>query len=152
MQEQLSISTNQAIRYSSKSVLIIEDFAEFGRSLKSMVSTMGARHIDLVYNGEDAIQACKELKYDIILSDYNLGDSKDGQQILEELHYFKLMKSNTVFIMVTAENTTAMVMGALEFQPDCYLTKPFNGNTLKKPLRSCSVQKRYPCSNFAFNA
>lgn len=141
MQEQLTISTNPAIKYAQKSVLIVEDFAEFARALKSMMMTMGANHIDLVYNGEDAIQACKEKKYDIILSDYNLGDSKDGQQILEELHYYKLMKSNTTFIMVTAENTTAMVMGALEYQPDCYLTKPFNGNILKARLDRAVYKK-----------
>jgi len=122
------------VRYSKKSVLIIEDFAEFARSLRGMMITMGSKKIDLVYNGEDAIQACKERKYDIILSDYNLGDSKDGQQVLEELIRFDLLKSSAVFIMVTAENTTAMVMGALEYQPDSYLTKPFNGHILKSRL------------------
>ncbi|WP_196138455.1 response regulator [Aliikangiella sp. G2MR2-5] len=122
------------VRYSQKTVLIVEDFAEFARSLRGMMSTMGSKKIDLVYNGEDAIQACKERKYDIILSDYNLGDSKDGQQMLEELIEFDLLKSTTVFVMVTAENTTAMVMGALEYQPDSYLTKPFNGHILKSRL------------------
>ncbi|TQV71440.1 response regulator [Aliikangiella marina] len=122
------------IRYSEKSVLIIEDFAEFARSLKGMVHTIGCQKVRTVHNGEDAIQACKEQKFDIILSDYNLGDSKDGQQILEELIHFNLIKTNTVFIMITAENTTAMVMGALEFQPDSYLTKPFNGSLLNSRL------------------
>ncbi len=106
-----------------------------------MVSSMGCRDVRLVYNGEDAIQACKEKKYDIILSDYNLGDSKDGQQILEELNRFNLIKSNCVFIMITAENTTAMVMGAIEFQPDNYLTKPFNNNILKSRLDKAIIKK-----------
>ncbi|MCW8880249.1 MAG: response regulator [Kangiellaceae bacterium] len=129
------------VRYSQKSVLIIEDFAEFARSLRGMMITMGGKKIDLVYNGDDAIQACKEKKYDIILSDYNLGDSKDGQQILEELMHFKLLKSSAVFVMVTAENTTAMVMGALEYQPDSYLTKPFNGHILKSRLDKAIFKK-----------
>ena len=122
------------VRYSQKSVLIIEDFTEFARSMRGMMVTMGSKRIDLVYNGEDAIQICKEKKFDIILSDYNLGSGKDGQQVLEELHYFNLLKTNTMFIMVTAENTAEMVMGALEFQPDSYLTKPFNGHILKLRL------------------
>ncbi len=129
------------VRYSQKKVLIIEDFPEFARSLRGMMINMGSKQIDVVYNGLDAIQACKERKYDIILSDYNLGESKDGQQVLEELHSFNLLKSNTVFIMITAENTTAMVMGALEFQPDAYLTKPFNGNILRSRLDK-SIHKK----------
>ncbi len=137
----MSMMKKPLVRYSQKSVLIIEDFTEFARSLRGMMLTMGSKKIDMVYNGEDAIQACKERKYDIILSDYNLGDSKDGQQVLEELHSFNRLKTNTVFILVTAENTTAMVMGALEFQPDSYLTKPFNGHILKSRLDKLIVKK-----------
>lgn len=134
MLDTVPIMQKQLVHYSKKSVLIIEDFAEFARALRGMMSAMGAKQIDLVYNGEDAIQACKERKYDIILSDYNLGNSKDGQQVLEELYSSKLLKHNTVFVLATAENTTDMVMGAIEFQPDSYLTKPFNGQTLKSRL------------------
>jgi tetratricopeptide (TPR) repeat protein len=141
MQEALSILKKPLVRYSQKSVLIIEDFAEFARALRGMMITMGAKKIDLVYNGEDAIQLCREKKFDIILSDYNLGEGKDGQQILEELAHYNLLKSNTMFVMVTAENTTAMVMGALEFQPDSYLTKPFNSHILKSRLDKGIVKK-----------
>jgi tetratricopeptide (TPR) repeat protein len=122
------------VRYSQKSVLIIEDFTEFARSLRGMMTSMGSKKIELIYNGEDAIQLCKQQKFDIILSDYNLGNGKDGQQVLEELHCFNLLKTNTMFIMVTAENTAEMVMGALEYQPDSYLTKPFNAHILKLRL------------------
>jgi tetratricopeptide (TPR) repeat protein len=141
MQALVNKPIKKQVNYAKKAVLIIEDFAEFGRALKGMVINMGARQVDLIYNGEDAIQACREKKYDIILSDYNLGDSKDGQQILEELNHFKLIKSNCVFIMTTAENTAAMVMGALEFQPDNYLTKPFNSSILKSRLDKAIIKK-----------
>lgn len=131
---------NETVRYSQKSVLIIEDFTEFARSVRAMMNTMGAKQIDLVYKGEDAIERCRDRKYDIILSDYNLGNKKDGQQVLEELHKFQLLKSTAVFIMITAENTAAMVMGALEFQPDSYLTKPFNSKVLKSRLDKAIIK------------
>ncbi len=141
MQDLTTMMQKPLVRYSQKSVLIIEDFTEFARSLRGMMINMGCKKIDLVYNGGDAIQACRERKYDIILSDYNLGDSKDGQQVLEEIIEFELIKPSTVFIMVTAENTTSMVMGAIEHQPDSYLTKPFNGHTLKSRLDKSIVKK-----------
>lgn len=141
MSDLLSSTQKPLVRYSQKNVLIVEDFTEFARSLRGMMISMGSKKIDMHYKAEDAIQACRERKYDIILSDYNLGDGKDGQQMLEELISFNLLKTNTVFVMVTAENTTAMVMGALEFQPDCYLTKPFNGHILKSRLDKAIYKK-----------
>ena len=99
------------IKYSEQKVLIIEDFAEFARAIGTMLINMGFTHTDTVNTGESAIQACREKKYDIILSDYNLGPKKDGQQVLEELVSFKLMSSNCIFIMITAEKNAAMVMG-----------------------------------------
>ena len=106
------------IKYSKKKALIVEDFAEFARAVGTMLRNMGITYTDTVTSGEAAIQACRETKYDIILSDYNLGPLKDGQQVLEELVTFNLLKPSCTFIMITAEKNAAMVMGALEFQPD----------------------------------
>ena len=130
------------IKYSEQKVLIIEDFAEFARAIGTMLINMGFTHTDTVTTGESAIQACREKKYDIILSDYNLGPKKDGQQVLEELISFKLMSSNCIFIMITAEKNAAMVMGALEFQPDSYLTKPFNNQLLRSRLDKAIHKKQ----------
>lgn len=122
------------IKYSEKKALIIEDFAEFARAVGTMLRNMGITYTDTVTSGEMAIQSCRETKYDIILSDYNLGAQKDGQQVLEELYAFNLIQPKCTFIMITAEKTSAMVMAALEFQPDSYLTKPFNSKLLKSRL------------------
>ncbi|MEE4244364.1 MAG: tetratricopeptide repeat protein [Kangiellaceae bacterium] len=129
------------IDYESKTALIIEDFAEFARSLRSMLNEIGIDQVDLVNTGESAIRACSEKLYDIILSDYNLGSGKNGMQILEELHFNNRLRSDAVFIMTTAENTTAMVMGAIENQPDAYLTKPFNLASLQSRLNKLITKK-----------
>ncbi|MCO7223601.1 tetratricopeptide repeat-containing response regulator [Pleionea sp. CnH1-48] len=120
--------------YSKKSVLIIEDFTEFARSVKAMLSEIGITKVEMVNNGEAAIKTCEKTSFDIILSDYNLGKGKDGMQVLEELHFRKRIRSDTAFIMITAENSQEMVMGALEHQPDAYLTKPFNNAILRSRL------------------
>ncbi len=124
-----------------KSTLIVEDFAEFARSVRAMLHTLGATNVDIVYNAEDAIESCKNRKYDVVLSDYNLGQKKDGQQLLEELSKYKMLKSNCVFLMLTAENTSAMVMGAVEYQPDGYIAKPFTANLLKSRLQKIIEKK-----------
>ncbi len=86
---------------------------------------MGAEDIDDAYNGEVAIKKMQSKAYDIILCDYNLGHGKkDGQQVLEEAKHRGLIRYSGIFIMLTAENTMPMVMGAVEYQPDEYLIKP----------------------------
>lgn len=122
------------ISYTSKSFLVVDDFTEFRNSIKSMLRQIGAVMVDVATTGEETILMCKKKKYDIIMHDYNLGPGKDGQQVLEELVLQKLLPPHTIFVMVTAENTQAMVMGAMEYEPDDYLTKPFNRASLLQRL------------------
>lgn len=133
--------TSMGPDYRKQKVLIVDDFPEFRFSIKGMVQQMGALEIDLASTGESALEKCAQIRYDIILSDYNLGDGKDGQQVLEELIYRDLLKATTVYVMITAENTTEMVMGALEHAPDSYLTKPFTRALLQKRLDKLLTKK-----------
>jgi hypothetical protein len=40
---------------------------------------------------------------DVVLCDYNLGDGKNGQQVLEETRVRNLMLPSSVWLMVSAE-------------------------------------------------
>jgi len=73
--------------------------------------------------------------FDIVLCDYNLGEGKDGQQVLEEAKEDSLLPYSSIFIMTTAENSMEMVMGAAEYQPDDYLSKPFTKQVLQTRLK-----------------
>lgn len=115
-------------------ILIIDDFSEFRLSLKAMLSLLWAHNIDQASNGSEAIKLCTENRYNIIFCDYNLGDGQNGQHILEELHERSIIRRGTLFLMVTAETTTAQVMGAIEYRPDSYLSKPFTGEQLEQRL------------------
>ncbi|MCP4078517.1 MAG: response regulator [Gammaproteobacteria bacterium] len=119
---------------SKSKILVIDDFAGFRQTIKTMLGRLGAQHIDQSSNGSEAVKRCSEEDYDIIFCDYNLGDGQDGHQILEELHQRSLMRKGALFIMVTAETTSAQVMGAIEYRPDSYLTKPFTGEQLGQRL------------------
>ncbi len=115
-------------------ILIVDDFSQFRLTLKSMLFKLGIQQVDQAVNGAEAIQCCTENDYDIIFCDYNLGDGQDGQQILEELHERRILRKGALFLMATAETTSARVMGAIEFRPDAYLTKPFTGEQLGQKL------------------
>tara|TARA_R110002073_G_scaffold2257_10_gene15539 strand:- start:2102 stop:3763 length:1662 start_codon:yes stop_codon:yes gene_type:complete len=142
-----------AARYRRVRLLIVEDSAEARGMLRGFMRDSGVEKIDLASSGQEAIEAMKSHRYDVVLCDYNLGKGKDGQQVLEEARVSKYLSYNTVFMMITAETTLEMVMGALEYQPDNYLSKPFTKNDLTRRLdRALSVKLEYRAIEAAFEA
>jgi tetratricopeptide (TPR) repeat protein len=131
-----------SIDYKHKKFLVVDDFQEFKASVRFMLQSFGAVSIDGASNAESAIAQIQSNSYDVILCDYNLGhNQKDGQQILEEIKHRELIKLSTVFIMVTAENTTEMIMGAVEYSPDDYLIKPFTKDVLRTRIEKAIKKK-----------
>ena len=115
-----------------KKVLVIDDFANVRKSIKGMLSSIGVSQIVEAATAARAVLAIKDNSFDIVICDYNLGPGRDGQQLLEEVRANNILSYRTVYVMVTAETSRDMVMGAIEFQPDDYLAKPFAFETLKQ--------------------
>ena len=141
-----SFQPPSTINLKKKKVLVVEDFFNFRLTMRRMLRSFNINDIDEAADGEDAVKKLSYKKYDIILCDYNLGAGKDGQQVLEEAKFRGYIDYSNIFIMVTALNTTDMVMGALEYQPDDYLIKPFTKMTLEKKLRD-SIRKKENLKN-----
>jgi len=126
----------------TKKVLVVDDFGDMRSMVKNMLQSAAVTDIDLARNGEEAIEAIGEKRYDIILCDYNLGPGKNGQQVLEEIRHRELIGVGAIFVMITAENTFDMVMGAVEYEPDSYMTKPFTKDLLKARLEKQIARKK----------
>ncbi|MGR9115487.1 MAG: response regulator [Gammaproteobacteria bacterium] len=127
----------------SKKFLIIEDHATMRKAIREMLYTLAAESISEAANGLSAIAAMEKEKFDIVLCDYNLGAGKNGQQVLEEAKFRKLLPYKAIFIMVTAEQNQSMVLGAMDNKPDEYLTKPFNAQQLLARLQRNYDRKEY---------
>lgn len=124
-----------------KKILIVDDLPDMRTMMRTLVASLGAEDIKTARDGDQAMSLMESNKFDIVLCDYNLGDGKDGQQVLEEVRHRGLMPYNTIFVMVTAENTTPMVMGAVEYSPDDYISKPIPKATLTARLRKLLDKK-----------
>ncbi|MFT2109974.1 hypothetical protein [Marinomonas sp. 2405UD68-3] len=88
---------------SQKKILIIKGLTEMRFMLKSLVSSLGYRHVDLETTRQGVLKAVMGKHYDIAFSNYNLGSSIDGQQILEVTRKTYALDHSTVFIMITAD-------------------------------------------------
>ena len=120
--------------YSQKRCLIVDDVPDIRTSLKRILVDFGAADVDTAGSAEEAIEICQRNQYDMVLADYNLGSGKNGQQLLEELRYHRLLKNTALFVMITAEASSHYVLHALEYQPDDYLNKPITRDSLRPRL------------------
>lgn len=120
--------------YEKKRCLIVDDLTEVRAAYKRMLRSFGAKEIDTAATGDQAMEMVEVRQYGIIICDYNLDESKDGQQVLEELRHMNLLKYTTLFIIITAETSREMVLGAIENQPDDYITKPISQKMMRMRL------------------
>ena len=120
----------EQIDWASKHYLIVDDFVGIRQLLRESLRSLGARNIDQASSGGEAMGLLGKLRYDVVLCDYNLGEGKNGQQVLEEARVRQLLLPSSVFVMVSAEKSVESVMGAAEHQPDAYLVKPITEGVL----------------------
>lgn len=123
------------------SILLIDDRPEARMVLRNMLSVCELKRIKEAGSAMEAVKVLENLKADIVLSDYNLGDSRDGQQLYEELMERKLVSEATVYIMITGERTYERVVRAAELAPDDYILKPFTPAILYSRIERAFIKK-----------
>ena len=120
----------QQVDWSSKNYLVVDDFVGVRQLLRESLRNLGAKNIDQAASGGEAMALLVRSRYDVVLCDFNLGEGKNGQQVLEEVRERNLLMPSSVWLMVSAEKNTESVMGAAEHQPDAYLIKPITEGVL----------------------
>lgn len=89
-----------------------------------------------------ALDLASNKQFDVIICDFNFGTGMNGKQLFEEFKHLKLLTDESVFVLVTGDNSAATVRPIIELKPDEYLLKPFNAITLKQRL-SMAIRRRH---------
>lgn len=131
-----------AILLKQATALVIDDFQSMRSMLMGFLKSMEVTGIDSAAHAKEALERLAAKKYDIVICDYNLGQGQNGQQILEEAKYKNYIGYSTIWVMVTAEKTMDMFMGAAETRPDDYLLKPITEAMLESRLNKLIEKKR----------
>lgn len=129
--------------YRNLRFLVVDDQPPAREGLRICAQTMGAFSVDLAAGYQDAIARIRRTPPDVILCDYLLGEDRSGQQLLEELRRFDLLTDESVFMMVTAEQSYEQVVAAVELAPDDYIIKPFSPERLKLRLDRTLRRKQF---------
>lgn len=130
------------IDYAALRALVVDDSPGMRSALRLTLSNFGITKIQMAANAAEAIFQIKNRPCDFILCDFNLGEGRDGQQLLEELRHSHLISLETVFMMVTAESFYEKVVATAELAPDDYMIKPFSAEVLRSRLEGILLRKR----------
>lgn len=138
---EMDVEINQVEHRKGKRVLIVEDMTEMRSILRSLMMSLGYVKVDVESSGSAAIKSLLNKRYDIIISDYNLGGKVNGQHILEMARKNNASDNSSIFIMVTADVAYTNVTSVLEYMPDSYLVKPFTTQSFQRRFERIEKQK-----------
>ncbi|OGS93425.1 MAG: hypothetical protein A2061_01935 [Gallionellales bacterium GWA2_59_43] len=130
-------------KFADKWVLVIDDMEGMRSQLRMSLTNSGFAKLHIVANIREALERMASNRYDVVLCDYSLGDSTDGQQFLEHLRTNDLISRNTIFVMITAEQAYEKVVAASECAPDDYLLKPFTAGQFNARLEKLLERQEY---------
>lgn len=112
----------------SKSILIVEDEAITALNLKLDLEDLGYEVIDIVDNGQDAIDKAVQYRPSLTIMDINLKGDINGIQAAE-----KILALDLAVIYLTANSDDMTFNDALNQSPaSAFISKPYNINTLSK--------------------
>ena len=140
-----------------KRALLIDRYPKARSSLRIMLSALGVTSVHNAGTTAEVLRQVRGHHFDIILSDYQLEDGRDGQQLLEELRQQRLVSLATVFMLITSERAYHNVVSIAELAPDDYLIKPFTADDLHGRLVRALYRKQFfaalyePLENGAFS-
>ncbi|WP_103654280.1 response regulator [Agarilytica rhodophyticola] len=129
------------IKYQDLSILVADDFGSFRSLVNTMLTELGVSDIEMASNGDQVIEKCKQKKYDVVLCDYDLGEGRNGQHVLEALRHYNYLSRSSIFIVVSAEASRNIVMSAYDCEPDDYLMKPITAMILRQRIERLLAQK-----------
>jgi two-component system, OmpR family, KDP operon response regulator KdpE len=122
-------------------ILVVDDEPQIRRVLRSTLSTEGYE-VEGARTGEDALNALREHRFDLILLDMNMpgmGGLETCRQIRES--------SEVAIIMLTVRDAEEDKVEALNAGADDYVTKPFSTPELLARIRA--ALRRLPISAHA---
>jgi two-component system OmpR family response regulator/two-component system response regulator QseB len=112
-------------------LLLVEDDPILGASLKKALEKH-AYGVDWVEDGEAALEALRDLVFDVVLLDVNLPKISG----IEVLRTARRDRNSVPIVLLTARDTSAQKVEGLDSGADDYLIKPFDLDELLARLRA----------------
>lgn len=114
-------------------ILIVDDSKTIQKAISNVLinaCAIPSENIFYAENGFNGVTAFKNIKPDLILSDWNM-PVMDGLTFVDEI---RKINSMSIIVMVTTEGTKSKVIEAFKHGVNDYITKPFTPEVAHKKL------------------
>ncbi|MBV1704108.1 MAG: response regulator [Hyphomicrobiales bacterium] len=113
-------------------VLVVDDFRTMIRILRGLLEEAGITSVDEAADGAEALEKLRRERYDLVISDWNMGVN-GGLELLQAIQADPRL-AKTPFLMMTAESRTSLVVTAREAGVINYIVKPFSSLALRRKI------------------
>lgn len=112
--------------------MVVEDYEGMRMLIGRCLTDMGYTNVRLKANADEALAALRSERFDLIISDYQLGNT-DGLQFLKSVRDNPATR-DTKFIMLTGSGDPGVLRKAVELGVNEYVTKPVEPRSLKETI------------------
>ena len=114
-------------------ILVADDCNDIYLLLKHTLKNLGYNNIDYAPDGSRALSMLKLIKYDLLITDWNM-PKKDGLELLEEVRKDRALQELPV-LFLTAVAEKDEVLKAINRGVNNYILKPFRRGDLEKKIK-----------------
>src|ERR1051325_3160310 len=111
-------------------VLIVEDETVVAADLQTRLERLSYDVPSLVTSGEEAVEAAKRFRPDVVLMDIILSGAMNGVQAASVIRE----QMDIPFIFLTAHSDSRTVQRAIQAEPHAYIVKPVDPANLRVTL------------------
>ncbi|MGC8868833.1 MAG: response regulator transcription factor [Sulfurihydrogenibium sp.] len=112
-------------------ILVVEDEKRLGKLIKKGLEEENYL-VDLVYDGEEALNYLSTQNYDVVILDLMI-PKLDGKEVIKTL---RIKNVKVPIIVLTAKDEIKSKIEVLDLGADDYITKPFNFEELLARIRA----------------
>lgn len=122
-------------------ILIVDDDNAVRMSLSLTVKTAGFEPL-AVGNEAEALMAVRDERIELALLDLNLTLTKTGEQGLEILKKFQVLRPEMPVIIITAWGTIPLAVESINSGAIDFITKPWSNSLLISKIRKALASKK----------
>jgi CheY-like chemotaxis protein len=116
----------------SQRILVVDDSATVCRVVESLLRQCGFEQIEVVHDGETALDRLAASPFEIIICDWEM-EPLNGLEVLHQVRRSHKTKG-IPFILMSAKKEPHWTSEAMQAGADCLIAKPFNAAMLRAKI------------------
>jgi CheY-like chemotaxis protein/glycine cleavage system H lipoate-binding protein len=127
-------------------ILVVDDELPVCKSVASALAD-SAYAVDTALSGEEALRKCREIGYDVIITDLMM-PGISGMELLKAVHN---IRADTRVIMITGYPSIQSAVQAIKLGAFDYIPKPFTPDELRSLVARARARKDVPTGKTDFS-